>query len=70
MALESGDVSEYNQCQSQLQTLRHHGVQISADEFDGYRILHALMQNSKLEIVAALKDLMAAIPKWDPLDKV
>lgn len=65
IALETGDLSEYNQCQSQLQTLRHHGVRISGDEFDSYRLLHALMQNNKLEIAGALKDLAKVMSSWN-----
>ena len=64
IALEAGDLSEYNQCQSCLQTMRHNGIPISADEFDSYRILHALMQHSKLEIVGFLKELVIASPGW------
>lgn len=58
IALESGDLSEYNQCQSVLQSMRHHGIQISADEFDSYRLLHALMRHNKLEVIGALRDLV------------
>jgi SAC3 family protein LENG8/THP3 len=57
IALESGDLDEYNQCQSRLQEMRRRGVAISADEFDGYRLLHALYRKNKLEFIAVLREL-------------
>lgn len=60
IALECGDLSEYNQCQSCLQTMRHEGVSIAEDEFDCYRILHAMMQRNKLEVVGSLRDVIKA----------
>ena len=56
IALESGDLEEYNQCQSRLQDMKHKGVDVSVDEFDGYRILHALFRDNKLELIGVLRD--------------
>jgi hypothetical protein len=61
ISLESGDLSEYNQCQSRLQEMRVKGVPISADEFDCYRILHALLRGNKLELICTLRALSAVM---------
>ncbi len=58
IALESGDLSEYNQCQSCLQGLKNNGISISSDEFDCYRVLHAFMQHNKMEVISTLKDIV------------
>ena len=42
IALEMGDLGEYNQCQSQLRGLYAYGIQGSAMEFLAYRILYLL----------------------------
>lgn len=42
IALEKGDLGEYNQCQSQLRVLYSHGLPGSAMEFLAYRILYLL----------------------------
>jgi len=60
IALESGDLPEYNQCQSQLQEMRQKGVQISVDEFDAYRILYSLHVDSKLELAGVFRDIAAS----------
>ena len=60
IALESGDLEEYNQCQSRLQDMKHKGVDVSVDEFDCYRILHALFRDNKLELIGVLRDRAAA----------
>ncbi len=60
ISLEAGDISEYNQCQSCLQEMKHKGIEISSDEFDCYRILHALYQHNKLEVVGTLRGLASS----------
>ena len=40
IALEKGDLGEYNQCQSQLRELYKHGLQGHPMEFLAYRILY------------------------------
>lgn len=57
IALESNDLSEYNQCQSRLQEMRKRGIPISAEEFDCYRLLHAIYRDNKIEFIAILVDL-------------
>ena len=57
IALESGDLSEYNQCSSRLQEMKKRGIKISDAEFDCYRILYCLFQNNKLELIGVLRDL-------------
>jgi hypothetical protein len=58
IALECGDLSEYNQCQSRLQELRRkRGILISAGEFDCYRLLHSIHRNNNLEYVSTLSEL-------------
>ena len=57
IALECGDLPEYNQCQSQLQEMRQRGVPISVDEFDAYRILYSLHVDSKLELAGVFRDI-------------
>lgn len=57
IALESGDLSEYNQCSSRLQDLKRQGLKLSEDEFDCYRILYCLLQENKLELVEVMREL-------------
>jgi hypothetical protein len=57
IALECGDLCEFNRCQSRLGELHSKGIEISKDEFDCYKILHALFQDNKLELVETLKKL-------------
>jgi hypothetical protein len=56
IALESGDLSEYNQCSSRLQELKRRGLSLSEDEFDAYRILYCLLHESKLELIETLRE--------------
>jgi SAC3 family protein LENG8/THP3 len=57
IALESGDLEEYNQCQSRLQEMRRRGIQTSVDEFNCYRLLHSMYRGNKLEVISALRDI-------------
>jgi hypothetical protein len=70
IALEAGDLDEYNQCQSCLRSLRHHGVPISADEFDAYKILHALLRHNHIEIASTLVELGQDAPQQQPYGQV
>ena len=49
VALESDDLNEYNQCQTQLKQLYHMGLKGNENEFLAYRILYYvyLMDNKK-----------------------
>ena len=70
IALECGDLEEYNQCQSRLQDMKQKGVLVSVDEFDCYRILHALFRDNKLELIGVLRqratyrDQVASLPPF------
>jgi hypothetical protein len=79
MALESGDLNEYNQvcarermhdgcfcaesiavgrqCQTRLRELAVQGLPVSTDEFEAYRILHALQKNNLQEVSATVSRL-------------
>lgn len=58
IALIAGDLSEYNQCQSRLQEIRNkYNISISGDEFDCYKILHALFRGNNLELIGTLRQL-------------
>lgn len=57
IALESGDLEEYNQCQSRLQEMKRRGIQISSDEFNCYRLLHSLYRGNKLEVISTMREL-------------
>ncbi len=54
IALESGDLEEYNQCQSRLQEMKRRGIQVSVDEFNCYQLLHCLYRGNKLEMIGVL----------------
>lgn len=45
MALESGDIAEFNQCQSQVKVLYAEGIPGCFNEFAAYSLLHAIVQN-------------------------
>jgi hypothetical protein len=57
LALVHGDESEFVQCHSRVLELR--GVTHASDEFDCYRVLHALNAGKKLEIASALIEYSA-----------
>lgn len=57
IALEQGDLNEYNQCQSRLQELKRKKVKVNNDEMDCYRLIHSLYQNQNLEIVNTLREI-------------
>ncbi|KAI9344017.1 SAC3/GANP/Nin1/mts3/eIF-3 p25 family-domain-containing protein [Obelidium mucronatum] len=57
IALEKGDVGEYNQCQAQLKELYRHGLQGCKDEFLGYRILYMVYTMNRTEQVRILSEL-------------
>ncbi|KAJ2616942.1 hypothetical protein H4S08_000540 [Coemansia sp. RSA 1365] len=54
IALESNDLGEYNQCQTQLKQLYSIGIPGNAMEFLAYRVLYLLYTRNKGDINAAL----------------
>ncbi|KAK4248294.1 SAC3/GANP/Nin1/mts3/eIF-3 p25 family-domain-containing protein [Corynascus novoguineensis] len=63
IALEKGDLGEYNQCQSQLKGLYRLGLEGKANEFKAYRILYYIHTANRTELNNALADLTAAEKK-------
>ncbi len=59
-ALEYGDQAEYNQCQTQLETLYKTGVHGSEQEFLACRLLYQAAHSKHGEATALLATLMAA----------
>lgn len=48
IALEAGDLNEFNQCQSRLRELHSSGVPgVRMDEFTGYRLIYSLYRQNK-----------------------
>ena len=54
IALEKGDIGEFNQCQTQLRELYLQGIPGSQSEFLAYRILYFLMSRSASDLNNAL----------------
>ncbi|KAJ2358753.1 hypothetical protein IWW50_000536 [Coemansia erecta] len=65
VALETNDLGEYNQCQTQLKQLYSMGLSGHAMEFLAYRILYFLYTRNKGDINAALA-AMSPSEKQDP----
>ncbi|KAL2920135.1 hypothetical protein HK105_200201 [Polyrhizophydium stewartii] len=58
IALEKGDLGEYNQCQAQLKQLYSlHKLPGSIDEFLGYRILYMLHTINRRDLINTLSEL-------------
>lgn len=60
IALEKGDLGEYNQCQSQLRTLYAHGLPGCVMEFLAYRILYLLHTRNQRDVNALMAELTPA----------
>ncbi|CAO1617387.1 unnamed protein product [Parajaminaea phylloscopi] len=60
IALEKGDLGEYNQCQSQLRTLYAYGLTGNQMEFLAYRILYLLHTRNRREVNALMSELTSA----------
>jgi len=59
LAIESGDLAEYNQCQSQLKRLYGEGVKGCNLEFSAYNLLYLVHSNNKRDLLSS----MASLPK-------
>lgn len=65
IALERGDLGEYNQCQSQLRVLYGYGIPGAIAEFTAYRILYLLHTRNWREVSALMAELTPAL-RADP----
>lgn len=63
IALEKGDLGEYNQCQTQLKALYKLGLKGKPNEFKAYRILYYIHTANRTELNNALADLTVAEKK-------
>lgn len=68
IALEKGDLSEYNQCQTQLRALYAQNLGGHPSEFMAYRILYFLHTSNRTEMNDVLADLTPT-EKQDPAVK-
>ncbi|XP_071712157.1 SAC3 family protein A isoform X2 [Rutidosis leptorrhynchoides] len=58
LAIEVGDLSEYNQCQSQLQTLYAEGIKGCDREFSAYNLLCVILHsNNNRDLLSAMSRL-------------
>ena len=60
IALEKGDLGEYNQCQTQLKAFYRSGLEGSRVEFTAYRILYFIHTANRAALNDAIKDLTSA----------
>ncbi|KAK2004347.1 GANP/Nin1/mts3/eIF-3 p25 family protein [Colletotrichum falcatum] len=67
IALEKGDLGEYNQCQTQLRTLYAKGLKGNPIEFKAYRILYFIHTANRTGLNDALADLTAAEKEERPI---
>jgi SAC3 family protein LENG8/THP3 len=63
IALEKGDLGEYNQCQTQLRSLYKMGLKGSSVEFKAYRILYFIHTANRSGLAEAIEDLTTAEKK-------
>lgn len=67
IALEKGDVGEYNQCQTQLRSLYALGLDGNPVEFKAYRILYFIHTANRTGLNDTLADLTAAEKEERPI---
>ncbi|KAH8593519.1 SAC3/GANP/Nin1/mts3/eIF-3 p25 family-domain-containing protein [Bisporella sp. PMI_857] len=60
IALEKGDLGEYNQCQTQLRVLYAQGLEGKSVEFKAYRILYFIHTSNRTALNDVLADLTTA----------
>ena len=57
IALESFDMDQFNQCQTQLAILYRDGIEGNEVEFVAYRIIYISLQNIKFDLRHMLKEI-------------
>lgn len=67
IALEKGDIGEYNQCQTQLRSLYALGLKGNPIEFKAYRILYFIHTANRMGLNDTLADLTAAEKEEQPI---
>ncbi|KAH0443841.1 sac3 ganp domain protein [Colletotrichum camelliae] len=67
IALEKGDLGEYNQCQTQLRTLYATGLKGNPIEFKAYRILYFIHTANRTGLNDTLADLTTAEKEERPI---
>ncbi|CAK7211941.1 hypothetical protein SCUCBS95973_001294 [Sporothrix curviconia] len=67
IALEKGDLGEYNQCQTQLMALYQQGLKGNPIEFKAYRVLYFIHTVNQAALNNAMADLTAAEKKEEPI---
>lgn len=67
IALEKGDLGEYNQCQTQLRALYKMGIKGNPVEFKAYRILYFIHTANRTALNDALADLTTAEKEERPI---
>ena len=67
IALEKGDLGEYNQCQTQLRALYEQNVGGHPTEFKAYRILYFLHTGNRTDMNDVLADLTPTEKKTTPI---
>ncbi len=67
IALEKGDIGEYNQCQTQLRSLYALGLKGNPIEFKAYRILYFIHTANRTGLNDTLADLTAAEKEETPI---
>lgn len=67
IALEKGDIGEYNQCQTQLRSLYEMGLKGNHIEFKAYRILYFIHTANRTGLNDTLADLTAAEKEEQPI---
>ncbi|ERT02510.1 hypothetical protein HMPREF1624_00809 [Sporothrix schenckii ATCC 58251] len=67
IALEKGDLGEYNQCQTQLMALYRQGLKGNPIEFKAYRVLYFIHTANQAALGNAMADLTADEKKEEPI---
>ncbi|KAK8143988.1 hypothetical protein G3M48_006476 [Beauveria asiatica] len=67
IALEKGDIGEYNQCQTQLRSLYELGLKGNPVEFKAYRILYFIHTANRTGLNDTMADLTAAEKEEGPI---